>query len=73
MPERQSRHPDNDLIDSTESPETPSHSGSSGGNLQRDIGKRAELHHVEDENPEVERVHKQDAGKRQPRPKQGYE
>jgi hypothetical protein len=65
MTARQSRHPDNDLIDSRRT-ETPGQSGSAGGNLQRDVGKRAEEHHVRDEDPRVERLHKADEGKREP-------
>ncbi|KHK92885.1 hypothetical protein [Novosphingobium malaysiense] len=40
MPQRQSRHPDNELIDSMA--EAPSQQSSSGGNVARDVGKRAE-------------------------------
>lgn len=69
MPERQSRHTDNDLIDSMQG-KTPKQGGAAGGNLQRDIGKRAELHHVDDDEPEIERVRKSDEGEPQPpRPK----
>lgn len=65
MPERQSRHPDNDLIDEMQG-ETPEQGGSSGGNLQRKVGKRAEEKHVRDDDPKVERVHKFD--EREPEP-----
>jgi len=43
MPERQSRHPDNDLIDRIEEAEAPSQASSSGGNVNRRVGKRDEL------------------------------
>ncbi|MEE4205989.1 MAG: hypothetical protein V2I39_06850 [Erythrobacter sp.] len=42
MPERQSRHPDNDLIDELTEGKTPSQSGSSGGEVNRRVGKRDE-------------------------------
>jgi len=42
MPDRQSRHPDNDLIDSMTEQPTPSHQGSSGGGVSVSVGKRAE-------------------------------
>ena len=42
MPERQSMHPDNDLIaEMTEFP-TPSQQSSAGGNVNRSVGKRGE-------------------------------
>ncbi|SMQ59287.1 hypothetical protein SAMN06297468_0263 [Altererythrobacter xiamenensis] len=48
MPERQSRHPDNDLIDRmTENP-TPSQQGSSDGNVNVRVGKRGELNRATD-------------------------
>lgn len=43
MPERQSRHPDNDLIDKLQEGETPSQASSSGGNVNRRVGKRDEM------------------------------
>lgn len=43
MTERQSRHPDNDLIDSMSEEPTPSQQSSSGGEVNRRVGKRAEL------------------------------
>ncbi|MDT0574771.1 hypothetical protein RM533_01075 [Croceicoccus sp. F390] len=55
MPERQSRHPDNDIIDAAAEQSTPSQQGSAGGNLERKVGKRAEEHNFAAEN-EVERV-----------------
>ncbi|GGC25055.1 hypothetical protein GCM10011371_10850 [Novosphingobium marinum] len=69
MPERQSRHPDNDLIDRMTDRDTPDQAGSAGGNLQRDVGKRAEKHHVKDADPEVERVRKSDEAESEPQPK----
>ncbi|MET1755227.1 hypothetical protein ABVV53_07130 [Novosphingobium sp. RD2P27] len=68
MPERQSRHPDNDLIDRAQ--ELGGGTGSSaGGTLQRDVGSRAELSNADGSEPEVERVRKSDEGDRVPRPK----
>ena len=43
MTERQSRHPDNELIDRITEGETPSQQSSSGGEVNRRVGKRAEL------------------------------
>ena len=48
MPERQSRHPDNELIDEMTEHPTPSQSGSSGGQVNRDVGKRGELNRATD-------------------------
>jgi hypothetical protein len=40
-------HPDNDLIDELqEQGSVPGQAGSSGGDLQRDIGTRSELHNT---------------------------
>ena len=51
MPERQSRHPDNDLIDSMS--DAPGQQSSSGGSVARDVGKRDEVKQVlEGENTE---------------------
>ena len=48
MPERQSMHPDNELIDElTENP-TPSQQGSAEGAVNRRVGKRAELNAATD-------------------------
>ncbi|MEE4199281.1 hypothetical protein [Erythrobacter sp.] len=48
MPERQSRHPDNELIDElTENP-TPSHQGGAGGDVNVRVGKRAEKNRATD-------------------------
>lgn len=43
MPERQSRHPDNDLIDDMQEGATPGHQGRSGGDINKKVGTRAEL------------------------------
>ena len=43
MPERQSRHPDNELIDGLTQNPTPSQQSSSGGNVSTRVGSRAEL------------------------------
>jgi hypothetical protein len=48
MPERQSRHPDNDLIDAVTKEETPSQASSSGGNVNLRVGKRDELKRATD-------------------------
>ena len=48
MPERQSRHPDNDLIEELTDGKTPSQSSSSGGGVARQVGSRAELHRATD-------------------------
>ena len=56
MPERQSRHPDNEMIDAITEDATPGQSGRAGGELARDVGTRAEKHHVKDADPRVERV-----------------
>jgi hypothetical protein len=47
MPERQSRHPDNDLIDAMQESETPSQQSRSGGEVNRRVGTRAELKRAE--------------------------
>lgn len=55
MPERQSRHPDNELIDSMTGNPTPSHQGSANGEVNRRVGKRAEINRATDpENREPE-------------------
>ncbi|MEE4288340.1 MAG: hypothetical protein V2J14_03135 [Erythrobacter sp.] len=48
MPERQSRHPDNDLIDRMQEEETPSQGSSAGGNVNRRVGKRDEMKRATD-------------------------
>lgn len=48
MPDRQSRHPDNDLIDELTDGKTPSQSGSSGGEVNRRVGKRDETRRATD-------------------------
>lgn len=53
MPQRQSRHSDNELIDEME--KAPSQKGSAGGSLAQSVGKRAE-EHGETGEIEVERV-----------------
>lgn len=55
MPERQSRHPDNEMIDEmTENP-TPSQQSSAGGEVNRRVGKRGEENRATDpENREPE-------------------
>ena len=41
-------HPDNELIDELTEGETPSQASSAGGNVNRDGGKRGELHRATD-------------------------
>ncbi|MGB3165649.1 MAG: hypothetical protein WBA68_02620 [Alteraurantiacibacter sp.] len=48
MPERQSRHPDNDLIDSMQEGATPSQGSRSGGTVPQDVGTRGELNRATD-------------------------
>ncbi|MEE4155168.1 MAG: hypothetical protein V2I27_13490 [Erythrobacter sp.] len=48
MPDRQSRHPDNDLIDEMQDEKSPSQGSSAGGNVGRRVGKRDELHRATD-------------------------
>jgi hypothetical protein len=48
MPDRQSRHPDNELIDDLTGNPTPSQQSSAGGNVNRDVGKRGELNRATD-------------------------
>jgi hypothetical protein len=48
MPERQSRHPDNELIDEITEGATPSQQGSAGGEVNRRVGKRGEEHRAKD-------------------------
>lgn len=48
MTDRQSRHPDNDLIDELTEEPTPPQSSSSGGEVNRNVGKRAELDRATD-------------------------
>ena len=48
MPERQSRHPDNEMIDEITEGATPSQQGSAGGEVNRQVGKRGELNRATD-------------------------
>ncbi|QZH75294.1 MAG: hypothetical protein JY451_01285 [Erythrobacter sp.] len=48
MPERQSRHPDNKLIDEMQDGSTPSQQSRGGGNVARDVGTRGELNRATD-------------------------
>ena len=48
MTERQSHHPDNELIDSMTENATPSQQSSSGGEVNREVGKRGELNRATD-------------------------
>jgi hypothetical protein len=53
-------HPDNELIDDAAENRAPSHGGSSGGNLAREIGERDEFASATGKDPSVTRVHKGD-------------
>ena len=48
MPERQSLHPDNELIDELTEEKTPSQGSSSGGDVSVRVGKRDELNRATD-------------------------
>ena len=48
MPERQSRHPDNDLIDRITEESTPSQAGRAEGEVNRRVGARDELNRATD-------------------------
>ena len=48
MPERQSMHPDNDLIDEMTEYPTPSQQSASGGEVNRNVGTRGELNRAFD-------------------------
>ncbi|MBO6768125.1 MAG: hypothetical protein JJ901_07445 [Erythrobacter sp.] len=48
MPERQSRHPDNELIEEITEGATPSQQGSAGGEVNRRVGKRGEENRATD-------------------------
>ncbi|NNC51432.1 MAG: hypothetical protein HKO08_00140 [Erythrobacter sp.] len=48
MPERQSMHPDNELIDEMTEYDTPSQQSSSGGEVNRQVGSRGELNRAFD-------------------------
>lgn len=48
MPERQSRHPDNDLIDSMQDGATPSQGSRSGGEVNARVGTRDEINRATD-------------------------
>ncbi|UOR14421.1 hypothetical protein [Qipengyuania aquimaris] len=48
MPERQSMHPDNELIDELTKYDTPSQQSSSGGEVNRQVGSRGELNRAFD-------------------------
>ena len=48
MPERQSLHPDNEMIDRMAEEPTPSQQGSSSGQVNVRVGKRDEKHRATD-------------------------
>ncbi|MXP42627.1 hypothetical protein GRI75_13360 [Altererythrobacter soli] len=59
MPDRQSRHPDNDMIDAAQEESVPTaQQSAAGGQVSRQVGSRAELHRAEGtlEGDEVERA-----------------
>ncbi|ANU07550.1 hypothetical protein [Paraurantiacibacter namhicola] len=48
MPERQSLHPDNELIDAMQDQPTPSQGSRSGGEVRTRVGTRGELNRATD-------------------------
>lgn len=56
MPERQSRHPDNELIDRMSEYPTPGQQSRAGGEVNRKVGTRAELERAEGEQAGVTRA-----------------
>ena len=56
MPERQSRHPDNELIDRMTEDETPDQQGSAGGDVNTRVGARAERPQVHGDEFEPRRL-----------------
>ncbi len=48
MPERQSPHSDNDLIDRITDEDTPDQQGSAGGDVNTRVGARADLNRATD-------------------------
>lgn len=56
MPKRQSRHPDNALIDKAGEFPTPGQGSRSGGKMAQKVGTRAELNRALGGEPSVERV-----------------
>ncbi|RJY08041.1 hypothetical protein [Aurantiacibacter aquimixticola] len=48
MPERQNRHPDNELIDSMQDGLSPSQGSRSGGEVPKQVGTRGELNRATD-------------------------
>ena len=70
MPERQSRHPDNELIDEATKYDTPSQQSSAGGEVNRRVGKRGELNRATDPDsrePEVGSDNPQQDAKKGPK------
>ena len=48
MPDRQSRHPDNEFIDAMQEGATPSQQGRAGGDVSKSVGTRGELNRATD-------------------------
>lgn len=48
MPERQSLHPDNEMIDEMSENATPGHQGRSGGEVNKQVGTRGEVKRATD-------------------------
>ena len=70
MPERQSRHPDNEMIDEMTQDATPSQQSSSGGQVNRQVGKRGELNSATDPDnrePEIGSDNPDDDAKKGPK------
>ena len=57
---RRDPHPDNDIIDELDDIATPSHSGSAGGSMQREIGARDDAATATGADPQPTSVHKGD-------------
>lgn len=60
MDTKRDPHSDNDLIDEADELETPSQSGTSGGNMARSVSSRDEEKTATGEDPEPTGVHKGD-------------
>lgn len=56
MPERQSRHPDNEMIDRMQEDATPSQQGRAGGDVNKKVGTRAELERAQGDQEGVTRA-----------------
>lgn len=76
MPERQSRHPDNELIDEMTENATPSQQGSAGGEVNRRVGKRGEENRASDpanREPEIGSDNPEDDARKGPKTRQAIQ